>query len=257
MANDTVTGSPGRATPPDDLPSGGETDRSAPVRWSKAVVASIASDFTTVFSLPIALVREKKPMAIPGTLVCVALIGFFGLIQHSVGGLSFMLAVAGIHQNEPLWEVLTQIPLSMFAPAPDLPVWGALTQVFIAFGIAECWLGWKRTVGIAVWTSAVTSVVARIMAAVSSHLFIGTPEVDKFQLDTGPSVAVVALLVYLALRLRTYWIVAVTALSMGSEAAILPNLAGREHLVAISLGFITYFLLDFVAPTIHRRWSAR
>ena len=88
---------------------------------------------------------------------------------------------------------------------------------------------------------------------VQTTFSIGTPEIDNWQLDTGPSVAVVALLVYLALRLRTYWIVAVTAVSMGGEAAILPNLAGREHLVAISLGFLTYFVLDVWGPAWRRR----
>ena len=66
-----------------------------------------------------------------------------------------------------------------------------------------------------------------------------------------------ALLVYLALRLRTYWIVAVTAVSMGGEAAVLPNLAGREHLVAISLGFLTYFLLDVWGPGLGADGGAR
>ncbi len=134
-----------------------------------------------------------------------------------------------------------------------LPAWGAMLQVALAFGISECWLGWRRMIMIAVVTSAVTSMAARVMVFIQSTFSIGTPEIDNWQLDTGPSVAVVALLVYLALRLRTYWIVAVTAVSMGGEAAILPNLAGREHLVAISLGFLTYFVLDVWGPAWKRR----
>ena len=41
--------------------------------------------------------------------------------------------------------------------------------------------------------------------------------------------------------------------TMGGVAAILPNLAGREHLVAISLGIVTYFLLDRWWPAWRRR----
>jgi hypothetical protein len=193
-------------------------------------------------------------MAIPATLVCVALIGALWILEMiRPAGLAFVQHVAGVRQGEPLWEVLPQLPLSLFAPAPDLPAWGAMTQVLVAFGISECWLGWKKTLAIAMITSAVTSMAARVMVYASNWLHIGTPQIDNFQVDTGPSVAVVALLIYLALRLRTYWVVALTAVSMGGEAAILPNLAGREHLVAISLGIVTYFLLDRWWPAWERR----
>ena len=79
-----------------------------------------------------------------------------------------MLDVAGVHQAEPLWEVLLQLPLSMFAPAPMLPAWGAMLQVALAFGISECWLGWRRMVMIAVLTSAITSMAARVMVFVQT-----------------------------------------------------------------------------------------
>jgi len=44
--------------------------------------------------------------------------------------------------------------LSMFAPAPQLPAWGAMTQVLVAFGISECWLGWRKMLAIAMLTVA-------------------------------------------------------------------------------------------------------
>jgi hypothetical protein len=228
--------------------------RSWPVRAGAAVVGSFLGDLKIFFSRPARLIREKHLRAIPGTIASVILIALFGTIQHfRPAGINFVNAVAGVHQGEPLWEVLLQLPLSMFAPAPMLPAWGAMTQVFVAFGISECWLGWRKMLAIAVLTSAVTSMAARLMVAISSYWSIGTPEIDNWQLDTGPSVGVVALLIYLALRLRTYWIVVLTAVSMGGEAALLPNLAGREHLVAISLGVITYFLLDVWWPAWQRR----
>jgi hypothetical protein len=237
----------------------GQRARRTPGWFFGAVGRSVVSDFRVFFSKPIEVVREKKLRAIPGTLVCVALIMFFAIIQHNDTGLAFMKAVAGIHQDEHFWEVVVQIPLSMFAPAPDLPAWGALLQVFIAFGLAECWLGWRRTIGVAVITSGLTSLAARVMVFIGLQFNIGTPWQDAFQLDTGPSVAVVSLLVYLSLKLRTYWIVAATAISMGGEAAVLPNLAGREHLVAISLGFLTYLVLDKLTPWVRagRRGSKR
>ena len=231
-----------------------EPRRTPLVRAALAVGRTFARDMVVFFSVPVREVRTKRFMAIPATLVCVLTIGVLWILEmNRPGGLTFVIDIAGVRQGEPIWQLLPQLPLSLFAPAPDLPAWGAMTQVLIAFGIAECWLGWKRMIAIAMVTSAVTSMAARLMVYASNWLHIGTPQIDNFQVDTGPSVAVVALLIYLALRLRTYWVVALTAVSMGGEAAILPNLAGREHLVAISLGIITYFLLDRGWPVWKRR----
>ncbi|WP_370379120.1 hypothetical protein [Catenulispora sp. GAS73] len=237
------------AVDPDAAPQ-----RNPVVRAAVAVARTFVRDMVVFFSVPVREVRTKHLMAIPATLTCVATIGVLWILELiRPTGLAFVLDVAGVRQGEPIWKLLPQLPLSLFAPAPDLPAWGAMAQVLIAFGIAECWLGWKKMIAIAMITSAVTSMAARVMVYASNWLHIGTPQIDNFQVDTGPSVAVVSLLIYLALRLRTYWVVALTAVSMGGEAAILPNLAGREHLVAISLGIITYFLLDRWWPAWKRR----
>ena len=245
----------------DAYPAGADPDaprRNPVVRAAVAVARTFARDMVVFFSVPVREVRTKHLMAIPGTLTCVATIGVLWILELiRPTGLAFVLDVAGVRQGEPIWKLLPQLPLSLFAPAPDLPAWGAMAQVLIAFGIAECWLGWKKMIAIAMITSAVTSMAARVMVYASNWLHIGTPQIDNFQVDTGPSVAVVSLLIYLALRLRTYWVVALTAVSMGGEAAILPNLAGREHLVAISLGIITYFLLDRWWPAWKRRRIGR
>jgi hypothetical protein len=235
-------------------PADAAPQRNPVVRAAVTVVSTFARDMVVFFSVPVREVRTKQLMAIPATLTCVATIGVLWILELiRPTGLAFVLDVAGVRQGEPIWKLLPQLPLSLFAPAPDLPAWGAMAQVLIAFGIAECWLGWKKMIAIAMITSAVTSMAARVMVYASNWLHIGTPQIDNFQVDTGPSVAVVSLLIYLALRLRTYWVVALTAVSMGGEAAILPNLAGREHLVAISLGIITYFLLDRWWPAWKRR----
>jgi len=257
MANETVTDR--SQQPPGPRPAGAgpapiARRRNPAVRAADTVGRSFVRDMIVFFSVPVRDLRARRLMAIPGTIVCVALIGLLWVIQSfRPGGLAFVQHVAGVRQGEPLWEVLLQLPLSMFAPAPQLPAWGAMTQVLVAFGISECWLGWRKMLAIAMLTSAVTSMAARGMVYASNWLHIGTPQIDNFQVDTGPSVAVVALLIYLALRLRTYWVVALTAVSMGGEAAILPNLAGREHLVAISLGIVTYFVVDKWWPAWQRR----
>lgn len=40
-------------------------------------------------------------------------------------------------------------PLSLFAPALDLPVWGALAQILLVFGPAEVRLGRWHTLAVA------------------------------------------------------------------------------------------------------------
>ena len=253
LGADTVRTIPTPPPDPDAVPR-----RKLLVSAAVAVGLTFAGDMVAFFSVPVREVRTKKLMAIPATLVCVLTIGVLWILEMiRPGGLAFVIDIAGVRQGEPIWQLLPQLPLSLFAPAPDLPAWGAMAQVLIAFGIAECWLGWKKMIAIAMITSAVTSMAARLMVYASNWLHIGTPQIDNFQVDTGPSVAVVALLIYLALRLRTYWVVALTAVSMGGEAAILPNLAGREHLVAISLGIITYFLVDRWWPAWKRRQIER
>ena len=53
--------------------------------------------------------------------------------------------------------------------------------------------------------------------------------------DTGPSAAVVALGVHVALRYRAWWTVAAIVAAMVTEVLSLPNLAGYEHLAGIAL----------------------
>ena len=50
----------------------------------------------------------------------------------------------------------------------------------------------------------------------------------------------VSLCVYVALHVRTYLLMAITCAALLGEVGVLPNLAGREHLVAIALGVLAY-----------------
>jgi hypothetical protein len=55
---------------------------------------------------------------------------------------------------------------------------------------------------------------------------------------------VVSLAVYVLLRCRAYTLLAATVLAMVLETVLLPNLAGREHLVAVGLGAAAFLLGD-------------
>jgi len=146
-----------------------------------------------------------------------------------------------------------RLPLSMLAPAPDLPAWGAVAQVLVVFAVAEVQLGRWRTLLLAVCTNALTTLSARLMWVAGQTLGVGTPQIDAYELDTGPSTVVVALTVYVLLRARAWRLLAVTALAMILETLLAPNLAGREHLVALGLGAAAYLLGDRIPVAMRNR----
>lgn len=214
----------------------------------QVAVARLRLEAAAVLGPPWRALRADGPRAFPVTLSCTALIGLFALIQHTVTGWWLVEHAAGVYQALPLPLILLRLPLSMFAPAPDLPAWGAMLQVLLVFGLGEIHLGRLRTLVTAICVNGLTTVSARIMVIVGLHWAIGTPQVDQYELDTGPSTVVVALSVYVALICRAYVLLAITGAAMAGEAVALPNLAGREHLVALALGAAAYLLSERTLP---------
>ena len=202
----------------------------------------LRGEAAAVLGPPWRALRADRLTAFPVAVSCTALIGAFALIQHTTAGWWVVEHVAGVYQALPLPLILLRLPLSMLAPAPDLPAWGAMLQVLVVFALSEVHLGRIRTLITAVCVNGLTTVSARIMVIVGLHLAIGTPQVDQYELDTGPSTVVVALSIYVALKCRAYLVLTITAAAMGGEAIALPNLAGREHLVAIGLGVAAYLI---------------
>ena len=201
-----------------------------------------------MFGPPWSLLRARGPAAFPLALGCAGLVVLFGLIQHTGPGWWFVEHVANVFQALPLGVILLRLPLSMFAPAPDLPAWGAALQVLVVFGVCEIRLGRARTLATALCVNSLTTLAAWVMIVVGLHLDLGTPQIDAYELDTGPSTVVVALSVYAALLCRAYLLLGATALSMAAEAVALPNLAGREHLVALALGALAFAVGERIRP---------
>lgn len=219
---------------------------------AQVAISRLRYEVASVLGPPWRALRADGPRAYRLTLTCTALIGLFALLQRSASGSWVVEHVAGVYQALPLPLILLRLPLSMFAPAPDLPAWGAMVQVLIVFGLSEIHLGRARTLITAVCVNGLTTVSARIMVIIGLHWSIGTPQVDQYELDTGPSTVVVALSVYVALRCRAYVVLIITAGAMAGEAVVLPNLAGREHLVALGLGVSAFLLGERVLPRTRR-----
>ena len=223
------------------------------IRWAPARV--LIGELDRVFRPFVAELRARGWRAIPFSLFSAALITAFALLQHTGWGWWLVEHVAAVYQALPIWLIVVRLPLSMFAPAPDLPAWGAVAQVLVVFAVAEVRLGRWRTFLVAVCTNALTTLSARLMWVIGSALGVGTPQIDAYELDTGPSTVVVALSVYVLLRCRAYTLMAAIVLAMVLETVLLPNLAGQEHLVAVGLGVAAYLLGDRLPVALRERAS--
>ncbi|MEU0255191.1 hypothetical protein ABZ299_22395 [Streptomyces sp. NPDC006184] len=158
---------------------------------------------------------------------------FHDIAQHPTGAV-WVRRLGGVRADLPLWLSLLRTPVSLYVPALDLPVWAGITQLFLAFAWAELTLGRARTVAIAYAATLAGTLTARLMIALGPGWWgFGLPPEAGHVLDTGPSAAVVGLFTYLAVIRRAPVVFTMTGGSMVWESIAVPNLAGREHLVAV------------------------
>ncbi|MDQ0944054.1 hypothetical protein [Streptomyces sp. V1I1] len=175
-----------------------------------------------------------KWRAVPMTLGAVCLTALFQLVQNQSWGFRPVHDIGFVKAEDPLWVALLRTPLSLFVPALDLPVWGALAQVLLVFGIAEITLGRWRTLVIAYVSTLAGTTSARIGIALGPDGFFGLPAADAQVVDTGPSAAVVGLALFVCWRFRAWLTAALVIVSMVVEVLVKDNLAGKEHLAAIA-----------------------
>ncbi|MEU1469892.1 hypothetical protein ABZ434_16875 [Streptomyces sp. NPDC005761] len=180
-----------------------------------------------------ALATERL-RAVPLTVTAVCLTALLQVVQNRPWGYAPVQALGAVRAEDPLWAALLRTPLSLFVPALDLPVWGALAQVLLVFGIAEICLGRCRTLLIAYAATLAGTLYARIGVAVGPEGFFGLPGTDGQVVDTGPSAAVVALAVCVCCAYRAWFTGGLVIVAMVAEVAVKDNLAGKEHLAAIA-----------------------
>ncbi|MFD3997304.1 hypothetical protein [Streptomyces sp. NPDC058583] len=176
----------------------------------------------------------KRWRAVPMTLSAVCLTALFQLVQNQDWGYQPVQNIGSVRAEDPFWLALLRTPLSLFVPALDLPVWGALAQVLLVFGIAEICLGRWRTLAVAYLATLCGTLYARAGIALGPDNPLGLPATDAQVHDTGPSAAVVGLAVYVCWRYGARWTGTLVVVAMVVEVIVKPNLAGREHLAAIA-----------------------
>ncbi|MBP2581602.1 hypothetical protein J3A78_002080 [Streptomyces sp. PvR006] len=185
------------------------------------------------FTVRTALVT-KRWRAAPMTLAAVCLTALFQVVQNQEWGYQPVQNIGSVRAEDPFWLALLRTPLSLFVPALDLPVWGALAQVLLVFGIAEICLGRWRTLAVAYLATLCGTLYARVGIALGPDNPFGLPASDALVHDTGPSAAVVGLAVYVCWRYGARWTGALVVVAMVVEVVVKPNLAGKEHLAAIA-----------------------
>ncbi|WP_051789678.1 hypothetical protein [Streptomyces sp. NRRL S-1022] len=193
--------------------------------------------------------RRRGLAAVPMTVAAVGMTAFLQYVQNQPWGYQPVQNLGAVRAEDPLWLALLRTPLSMFVPALDLPVWGALAQILLVFGIAELCLGWGRALTIAYVATLAGTLYARLGITLGGHAPFGLPWTDAQVVDTGPSAAVVGLAVFVAWRYGAYATAGAVTLAMVVEVLVKENLAGKEHLAAL----MAVGLLCLLAALRHQR----
>ncbi|MEU2419755.1 hypothetical protein ABZ619_01625 [Streptomyces sp. NPDC007851] len=199
---------------------------------------------------------KQRLRAVPMTAGAVCLTALLQFTQNQPWGYRLVQHAGAVRAADPFWLALLRTPLSLFVPALDLPVWGALAQILVVFGLAEVRLGWWRTLTVAYVATLAGTLYARVGIALGPHGPLGLPVSDARVVDTGPSAAVVGLAVFLAWRYGAHVTAGAVAGAMVVEVALKENLAGREHLAAIA-GVAALWAAVRVARRLRYRWPQR
>ncbi|MFC4501635.1 MULTISPECIES: hypothetical protein [Streptomyces] len=188
---------------------------------------------------PLRQLRRRGPGALLLAFVaCGGVIFFHAIAQHPAGETAVRI-VGGVQGDLPLWLALLRTPVSLYVPALDLPVWAGITQLFLAFALAELVLGRRRTLAVAYAATLAGTLTVRVMIAMGPGWWgLGLPPEAGQVLDTGPSAAVVGLFTYISVVRRAPVVFVLTGGSMVLESIARPNLAGREHLIAVGAAIV-------------------
>jgi len=136
----------------------------------------------------------------------------------------------------PFGVSLLRLPGSLLAPAALLPVWGSVVQVLLAFGLAEAAVGNRRTLTVAGLAHTIGTLAGRYFVWYAPAVLGGLPASWRYALDTGPSAATCGLGVYVATIVGCPRLGGLLAVAVLAGFALHPDLAGREHIVALVVG---------------------
>lgn len=155
--------------------------------------------------------------------------------DHTAGR-SVVAMCCGERLDAPIGVSILRLPGSLLAPAALLPVWGSVAQVVLAFGIAEAAVGARRTVVVAGLAHGIGTLAGRYFVWYAPAVLGGLPASWRYALDTGPSAATCGLALYVAVVVGCPRLGSLLAVAVVAAFALHPDLAGREHIVALVVG---------------------
>ncbi|MEU5899917.1 MULTISPECIES: hypothetical protein [Streptomyces] len=197
----------------------------------------VLHEWRSVVATPCRRLRERGPLGVSlAVFACVAVIGLHEF-QQTAAGAGVVRVLSEVRADQPVWLTLLRTPVSLFVPAVDLPAWGGLPRLFLAFALAELLFGRVRTLVVAYAVTLAGTLGARVMIALGPGR-LGVPAEAAHTVDTGASAAIVGLFAYTAVAVRSplLFLAAVVPTVTGSIAEL--NLAGREHLIAVAVAMV-------------------
>ncbi|MEU8960538.1 hypothetical protein AB0C89_02370 [Streptomyces sp. NPDC048491] len=206
-------------------------------RFARLLGQQLLREFRVIVAEPVrTLVRRGLSGVLLAVFTAVAVLTLHAVDQSSTGATLIRLT-SHVRGDIPLPLVLLRTPLSLFVPARDMPALPGIPVLFLGIALAQLVLGRTRTIAVAYAVSLAGTLSARVMIAVGPGWW-GLPPDAAQVIDTGASAAVVGLFAHIATvkRAPVLFLCAVTPTVLRSVHK--PNLAGREHLVAITVAIL-------------------
>ncbi|MFG3281700.1 hypothetical protein [Streptomyces sp. NPDC048111] len=206
-------------------------------RFVRFLGRNLCREFRVVVAEPVrALVRRGLSGVALAIFTAVAVLSLHA-VDQTRSGATLVRLVSHVRGDIPLPLVLLRTPLSLFVPARDMAALPGIPVLFLGIALAQLVLGPARTVLVAYAVSFAGTLSARVMIALGPRWW-GLPPEAAHVIDTGASAAVVGLFAHVATvkRAPVLFLFAVTPTVLRSLHK--PNLAGREHLVAITVAVL-------------------
>ncbi|MFJ8311576.1 MULTISPECIES: hypothetical protein [unclassified Streptomyces] len=158
-------------------------------------------------------------------------------VDQSPTGATLVRLTSHVRGDVSIPVVLLRTPLSLFVPARNLAAWPGIPVLFLCVALAQLVLGRARTVLVAYAVSLAGTLSARIMIAAGPGWW-GLPPEAAHVIDTGASAAVAGLFAHIATVKRAPVLFLIAVVPTIVRAFEKPNLAGREHIVAITVAVL-------------------
>ncbi|MGA4840668.1 hypothetical protein [Streptomyces sp. G45] len=224
-----------------------------PRRAVRAVGRGLREEWRTVGLGAWRALRERGAAGVALALLGVTAMVVLHRLQQTPASDDVIRAVGEVRADQPLWQSLLRTPVSVFVPTRDQPVWGGIPRLVLAFGLAQLLLGPARTLLVAYGATLAGTLSARALIALGPEWPGGLAPEHAHAVDTGASAAVVGLFAYLAVRLRAPVLCLATVVPTVIGSLLKPNLAGREHLVAVAVVVAVALVREWRRPGRFRR----